>query len=394
MFVERQNLDSLIPKLETSAISRFLLRQGYQLRGREEGRAEAYGGSRGDIILLPIDRTLNDFIPHVLQIVEMFAVDGLTVDDVVTLMVLPDSDILRYRIDTPEAAFGNLRLSYSYEAMHALFDVLKFSAAGVSTHRTDYRNVSDEAQAYAKTCRFGQTELGSYVMKVYCPTRPVPIVEPGSEPFGRTSTRSTVENFEFIASEESADPSTPLPPTLNRQVAAAVKRLKPDSDFGRSYLTVRYLPVVVPERGLLSEPPIAASEPELENVQLDLGPFIYGRAQSIRDRLKKAEEFGREVVSGYITDLHKDRPNLKTEQSQQISLEVKYGSNFRKVTMRLLPAMYRQAVIWHDNNGQVRLDAVFDKRGRPWSVSELFELSLLDKTAVQGSLFSSLIDPE
>jgi hypothetical protein len=381
--------EEIISRLEPATIASFLRRNGYIRVGTESGIMEAYRDDSGRSILLPLDKQLGDYRRRLCEIVDLFAVDDLTSDDVLSLIVLPESDILRYRIETPDSSWGSLQLGYTYEATHALFDVLKYTAAGVSSHKRDYTNVSTEAQAFANGCRFGQTELGSFVLKVYCPVRPPSLPSFEYAAFGRETTKATLENFEFISSDESANPSVPLPASMNRQVASAVHRLKPYSDFGTSIVAVRYGPrTIMPNPGL----PLSIQPPQIEMaeqpVQLDLGPLVYSRAQSIRDRLKKAEEFGRETLVGYITDLHKDRPRSSVnEQSRQISMEVKYGSAFRKVTMRLVAGDYRKAVMWHDNNVQVRVDAVFDKRGKPWTVHELFELAAVDQGADAPSLF-------
>lgn len=384
-----KRLEEIASRLDSAGVGRFLVRNGFTPKSEDDGTSILYVGKQGELIIVPTNRHLRDYARRVREIIEMFATGWFTIEDVIALMVLPEADILRYRIETPDTVWGNLPLSYGYEAIHALHDTLKYSAAGVSSGKRDYRQVSDEAQAYAKLCRFGQTELGSFVLKIYCPTKPIARRDPSMESFGRLSTKSTIENFEFIASERAQNPSQPLPPTLNRQVASAVHRLKPGSDFGTSIVSVQYLPTSDSDL----ERPVLPPQQEIEDVTLDLGPFIYNRAQSIRDRLKKAEEFGRETVIGYITDLHKDRPTI-TEQSRQISLEVKYGASFRKVTMRLLPGDYRKAVLWHDTEEKVRLDAVFDKRGKPWSVNELFEFVPLDKNAPDVGLFSPPDPPQ
>ncbi len=377
----------LISRLDPGSIGEFIHRQGYTLAGSEAGVMEAYKDPNGYVILLPINKKMPDYHRRIIEILDMFVVDDVTIDDVISLIALPDFDIFRYRIESPSTAWGNLNLWYSHEATHALFDVLKFTAAGVSSQRQDYRQIPDEAKSYAKGCRLGQTELGSYVFKVYCPIRP-----PDSRGFinyGRETTKSTIENFVFASSEESENPSIPLPPAMNRQVASAINRLKPETDRATSSISVRFSPTFVPDSPSLPQsirqPIPIPSEPP---VNVELNAFIYSRAQSIRDRLKKAEKYGRESFVGYITDLHKDRPKISSaEQSRQISMEIKYGSSFRKITMRLVADDYRKAVTWHDNNQQVRVDAVFDKDGRPWTVNRLFELSLVEPQTNQLSLF-------
>jgi hypothetical protein len=264
--------------------------------------------------------------------------------------------------------------------MHALYDVLRYSAAGAMSNRVDYTNVSEQAKAYTNMCHFGQTEYGSFVLKVFCPTNPLNTSWTApEEPFGRVATRATLDNFEFLSHHESSDPSVPLPAAFNRQVASAVCRLKPESAFFSGGLHVRF--------SALSEPGAEELAPKTEAQQIDFDAFIYGRAQSVYDRLKRAEESQREVLQGYIVDLHKDRPESTDTPKHQITLDVKYGGTWRKVTLRLLPAEYRNAVLWHDTGSRVRLDGVIDRRGHVWSVAVLHDLVPMPDRQETGRLF-------
>lgn len=177
------------------------------------------------MFVIPRSQDARDYAKCVGGVIDVFSADDLTPDDVVGLIVLPNSDIFRYRVMTPESVWGRLRLGYTQQAMHALYDVLLYSAAGRMTQRRSYTNVAEEAKAFANQCQFGQTEYGSFVLKVFCPTNPINQAWDTNfdEPFGRGASRAVVENFEFLASEEASNPETPLPPTLNAQVASGAK---------------------------------------------------------------------------------------------------------------------------------------------------------------------------
>lgn len=125
---------------------------------------------------------------------------------------------------------------------------------------------------------------------------------------------------------------------------------------------------------------------------LDLDARVYRRAHSVHDRLKKAEEFARELLRGYIVELHKDRPLPDSEQSHEIKLDVKVGSTRRIVRLRLMRADYHKAVRWHDGNSEIDLDAVIDKRGHFWTVSELFHIGPAKKGPHTPNLFGHADD--
>jgi hypothetical protein len=382
------DIEGVLRRVDPESVAQFLKRRGFRRAGSKPGEVEVFANPASEVLLLPLNREASDYARRLRDLVELFTSDTASVDDVVGAIVLPDSDILRYRIESPETVWGHLRLSYTHEAMHALYDLLQYTAAGVSSQRTDYRRVSESAKAFADQCRFGQTEYGSFVLKVFCPTNPITARDDLGEPFGRVTTRALVENLEFLASEKSEDPSEPLPPTLNRNVASAVERLRPQASLGASTeVRVRYS-ALQPADGVLPMAP-----PPEEVATLDLGLFVFSRAQSVRDRLKKAREFEREVVRGYITELHKDRPSGANEQSHEITLEVKFGLTWRKLRVRLMPVQYREAVRWHDANLQIDVDAVVDKRSAVWSVSELISFKPTDRAQAGPGLFEGATLP-
>lgn len=362
-------IDNILSSLEPETVAGFLRRRGFVKVGAKPGRVEAYE-QKGVMLLVPQDRRSPDYVRRVRELLEVFTDDSTPLDDVLGTVVLPDSDVFRYRIQTPEATWGHLRLWYMSEAMGALFDVLKFTAAGVSSKLTAYTDVSESAKAFVNQCRFGQTEYGSFILKVFCPTNPIGVqADTLDEPFGRSTTRALVENFEFLSSERAQDPGESLPPAMNQQVASAVARLDPGVSMdARNEITLRFSPLA-PSSALI------APEPVVPSATVDLGPFVFSRAQNVRDRLKKAEEYQRELLRGFVVNLHKDRPTPKTEQSHEITMEVRVGlGHHRQVKLRLLPGDYRRAMAWQDSNTEIDLDAKIDKRGRVWTVAQLYDL--------------------
>lgn len=222
------DISSLLAKIDARAVADYLVRRGFRRTGGESGQVDVYMNSANEVVLVPLNCSSPSYPCKLRDLLELFVDNQTSIDDVVGNVVLPNSDILRYRIASPETTWGHLRLHYTHEAMHALFDLLQYTAAGVSTQRRDYRRISESAQSFANQCRFGQTEYGSFILKVFCPVNPIGVAhEVAAEPFGRTAVRAVVENLEFLASPKAEDPSEPLPPTLNRNVASAVERLRP-----------------------------------------------------------------------------------------------------------------------------------------------------------------------
>lgn len=378
------NIESVLLKIEPHVIAKFLVYKGYSRVGYKEGMAEVYANKKDEHILLPLRQDEPDYSRRILEISQLFVDKHTTLDDVVGTIVLPNSDIFRYRIETLDSAWGQLRLDYTHEAMHALYDMLQYTAAGVSTQRTDYKNVSESAKLFAQQCKFGQTEYGSFVLKVFCPTNPIGAARDHDEPFGRMTTKAVIENLNFLSNERSEDPSEPLPPTLNRNVAKAVWRLRPESSLNAvTEVQMRYNTLSDSSVGLIGK----RDDDEDKIAVLDLGPFVYSRAENVVERLRRAGEYARESLRGHITDLHKDRPVRAEEQSHEVTLEVKYGASWRQLRVRLLPKQYRDAMVWQDQDLLIDVDALVDKRSRVWSVSQLYSIAPVDKNHEEANLF-------
>ncbi len=367
-------LERVIGKIDPNTVGSFLITQGYERRNNQDNRFDIYESSSSQYLILPLDKSKPNYSRRILEILETFVDDECNIDDIIGRIVLPASDIIRYKVETPDTAWGHLRLSYGYDAIQALYDVFLFSAAGYATQRLDYRGVPESAKLFAKQCRFGQTEYGSFVLKIFCPLNPSGVRSENKEPFGRGSTLSVVENIAFLASEDSENPEEPLPPTMNRQVANAVQRLKPYESLGTSAaMHINF------SKSKSTE--ILISPLTDDATTLDFGPFIYSRAKGISDRLKKAEEFQHEILKGYIVNLHKDRPKSNEHQSHEVTIDVKYGTNFRQLRARLLPSQYRNAIKWHETDTPVLVDAVIDTRSKVWSV---FQLNKISASEIQG----------
>ncbi|MFN0134651.1 MAG: hypothetical protein ACKVS9_00870 [Phycisphaerae bacterium] len=370
----QQTVDALIAAIDPSMIAAFLMRCGFRGVGAKEGEAKFFENTEGVLIVLPASPAIPSFGRKLRDILEAFVTDTMPLDDVIANVVKPGCDVFRHTIATIESKWGSLPLTRCQEAVHAFYDTLRFSAAGLSSSRPDYRGgISENAKLYASQCHIGQTELGSFTVKVYCPTNPSGMTSHEvDEPFGRQANRAVIENLKFLASPKALEPTEPLPPTLNRQVASAVMRLGDrDTLFAKSTVALS-----LSSRELVGGHQTAFNgEPPLQ-LTVELGPFVSQHAQSVRDRLKKALEYERELLRGYIVELRKDKPVDEGEQSHEIKIEAKSGTGAgtRVIRMRLLPELYRNALRWHDSNEQVDLDAVIDKRTPAWTVAQLFEL--------------------
>lgn len=373
--------DYLLSSIEPDAVKVFLKSNGFVLTGSKEGIAEAYA-SKEETVIVPLVKDAREY-PHLLTSLLMYLSNylNLTVQDILGLIVNPFYDILRYRIQNEESRYGQLSVEEAKIATSGLYQVFYSSAQSVAKFKKRLK-VKDSANAYAGACRFGQTEYGSYVLKVYCPTTSLDLASESVEPYCREVTRGIVENFMFLSQCDVENPEEPLPPAMSKHVALSIKEMYPRLPLlFTGGLAVRYSPLQAENLLSISEG-VVIQEVEFKS-------NLFKQADIIYQRYCKAEEFDRELLTGYITDLHKDPPvqgdSLENEISHRVSIDLQYGNSRRKVMTKLLPSEYKKAIAWHDLETEIVLDAVIDKRSKKWVVHELFDLSPRDKS--QNLLF-------
>jgi len=376
--------DKLLRAVDPSLVRSFLLNSGFILSGKNESIAEAYRFKNKDIVILPLKKKMPDYKNLMLSLVEQVGhIMEISIDDVLGLIANPYSDIVRYKIESAESKFGHIRAEDIKAATNGLYQVLYNSAHNIAKYRKK-TNARDTAKSYADECRFGQTEYGSFVLKIFCPTSDIGMRTENIEPYGREVTRGVIENFQFLAESEVDNPEIPPPPAMSKHVVGAIKEMKPNNPLMFSAgLSVRYSPLKTKDNSKSQE--IVESEIQ----EIGFNNFLFDSADKLYIRYVKAEEFERELLTGYITDLHKDAPIQKEGQQydicHQISMDLKFGVGHRKVTTKLLPSDYHNAVKWHDEGVEIVVEAVIDKRSKKWVVHEL--ITLQPRESEQRTLF-------
>jgi hypothetical protein len=366
--------ESLLRAIDPLAVRNFLINSGFELSGKQADLAEAYRIDNGPIVILPLQQNSYEYAKLLSSLLEFVGHKmSLPFDDVLGLIARPNSDILRYKIETDESKFGHIRADEIKTATAGLYNTLLNSAQKIARIKNRLQ-IRSSAEAYAGACHFGQTEYGSFVLKVFCPTSDIGARTENSEPYCREVTRGVVENFQFLAQGNVDDPEVPPPQTMSKDVARSIMEMHPATPLTFSAgLSVRFSPL----KDLLPNTQESCrSQAELQEMQFK--NHLFERAEKVYQRYRKAEEFQRETLTGFITDLHMDPPTEKKRQDfdiiHQITMELRFGNGTRKVTSRMMPKDYLQAVEWHAQEIEIVLDAVIDKRSNKWVVHDLFGL--------------------
>lgn len=285
--------------------------------------------------------------------------NGISFDDVLTMASSLTSDIIRRQINDPVSKSGSCLLDDARRQYSALESLLLWSSKNLAARADTGGKLAAD---YLASCRAGQTEIGSYIIKVYAPIV-VPNASDEHRVFGREATMSAMANVDFLADEEYS-PEHPLPAEFDWHVCEAVMRLRSSEALWgeESELSVRYLKNIFATGDAV---PVAETE------TVPLKNMFFERATSLYETLRKGDLFETTTFTGTITDLHKDPPRSK-KQDHRITILAKFdqGGPERNVMMRLVPYDYKRATVWHDKDTRVRVHAKIDKRWRVWTTAE------------------------
>lgn len=120
---------------------------------------------------IPIDRNLRDYSKAMYRAIQNIAESlDKSVEQVVLELLNPLSDIIRVRIQQPDIESGSIFVEDALSLYENTKKLLTAAAMDIRNPQIYHRGRPDSmTQDFVSHCRFGQTEIGSYVVSVVCP---------------------------------------------------------------------------------------------------------------------------------------------------------------------------------------------------------------------------------
>ncbi len=376
--------ENILAVITPDQVKAFLRARGFaETASRREGWSIM--SRDGCSFVVPNDSELIGYADTISSIVESFTTTDITYDEVLYQVFEPNSELMTHRLADLESTSGTATLGTVMKVIKGYYEVIKENAKYVARGVLAAR-VVQRGKEYSRSCRLGQTDYGSFILKFILPSG-TPIVGPQGEQrtFGYEVTSLLEETFAFFAREDCVDVDVQQnkPPSLNRKVVEAISTISPTASLGAvSEVHFRHADTMFVETRQRVEAPVTRMD-----------SLYFDRIERVRQQFVRAESFQRDVYKCYITDLHKDSPTerppsavrtgdewVPPPKEHKITVELRTGTSRRKLRLVLLPAEYKEAVRWHDEEIPLRIDATIDKRTSNWNVSELHELTPLPTT--------------
>lgn len=168
------NYLDLAEHINTLLFSRYLKDTGWEQFPSRKTKVKVYQHENDTgfyQVNLPMDKSLSDYKEAMYLAVQTVAIaENRDPKSVLLYLLNPNSDILKIRLANPNVESGNIPFD---DAIRVYDNTKKLLAAAAQDilHPRKYHQgrIEDAVSKFLSECRFGQTEVGSYVVSVVCP---------------------------------------------------------------------------------------------------------------------------------------------------------------------------------------------------------------------------------
>lgn len=122
-------------------------------------------------VTIPMDNSLIDYQEAMYSAVQTVAeVEGKSIEQLMLYLLNPNTDILKIRLDKKNTEMGSIHFDDAINLYENAKKLLAATALDI-LHPKKYHQgrIDDVISNFLSNCRYGQTEIGSYVVSIVCP---------------------------------------------------------------------------------------------------------------------------------------------------------------------------------------------------------------------------------
>ncbi len=317
-------------------------------------------------VQVPQDPTLSDFSWLIGRALErVAAAQGCDLSHLIESIRHATWDLVKVQL----SGTNDLPLIASMAALNSLPKLLQASAQAVQTKRAHYRgSLSREIEAYMSSLRLAQTEVGSYILRVYSPLGELdeeapmlPGIAPLVLPFGRRVTSQLIANLQ--ATQEAARSRDEE--ALREAVAQGVSANLLDAlvAFGEVSAVDEGFAIELDWASALN-PPMLPRRVTFETRWL---PAMRRAADMLRHHVAGPQQLS---LSGFVQHLSEVRPG-DTPRQGKIKMSVLLHGAMRLVEVELHAESYNLAATAHANSSLLCVSGILEKRQDRWAFTQV-----------------------
>jgi hypothetical protein len=370
--------DAALASLNPVEVASYLRGTGWISQDWINARARLWirQGDGGRGLLLPTERQVADYAIRMGDLVERLAQS----EDRSELEVLSDLqtsgvDVVRVRAQPEHATDNSIPLDDGVEMVKAAREML-LAAASSTVQRRPYfpRRRPSEAVEYIQRVRLGQTEPGSYVVRLLSPVAPgFSTAGQGDmaldQPFERRAIRTLLHSLEAAKDAAEAAVQTGsfdrftavVEEGVNANLCDALTTLTATHDLSSLQVAVSWSS---------SRPPSNAEESNQVGIAAELSP-VFAEASRYFKEVLPIEMFD---LSGYVVRLD----HMPNEAGGRISVLTVMDDRQRSVTVDLPEPEYDRAVAAHSQDKPIRMVGRLVREGGRHVLADAQGLEILE----------------
>lgn len=164
----------LTEKISPLAFAKYLKDMGWEQFPSRRQYIKIFQYEKNDDffqVVIPTEKKLNDYKEAMYKaVVTVAEVENKSVEQVLLYLLNPNTDILKIRLEKKDIEAGNILFDDAIRMYENAKRLLAATALDI-LHPKKYHQgrMDDCVLKFLSSCRFGQTEIGSYVVSVVCP---------------------------------------------------------------------------------------------------------------------------------------------------------------------------------------------------------------------------------
>jgi hypothetical protein len=314
-------------------------------------------------LVIPMDFS-DDYAEVIIDATSRIAsLEGRRTEAVLTDLLTPEADILRFRVATRDVEI-TLPLQEGIDLLEGAKRALLTAACSVVNPRSHHPRMSrSESDQLLEACRLGQTEQGSFVVKIACPLSAVGR-GPSETPFVRRTTELLIKSAHRIVDAierdqvESVFEESPVLPTISSNLCDAILQMQATKENASLAISAQWASV-------LPEP----TQPDLP-AEVRFNPDYFDIVEDIYLRLRPSEGDSISVFVGTVETLNGDLGE-DGRRFGEVMLYIFHEDEILRARVTLTADQYAIADEAHMNGTMVVLNGTLRRGRRVHRVTEI-----------------------
>jgi len=329
-------------------------------------------------IQIPLDTQISDFSEAMLEVARRLQEDEhRPIKTILEDFLEPDADVLRYRIESHITEKGSIPIEESIRLLEGVKKALLATACSVNEPKLHHPRLdrSDPMQLL-KACRLGQTEYGSFVIKMICPLdaveNEIPLFQQNEEPFTRKVTQLMLDSAYRLVEAINKDRISELldenlkMPLISANFCDALMSMNAEHNDAKLELGLNYAPTR----------PVAYS---IKPRSVIFNKHHFRDLETICSHLKEQKNLDiKQNFVGYVEKLMGDWDDQTQERAGKVLLKLMHDDSVLTASASLSSEEHQQAIHAYEKNRNITIQGILRRTGRMNYIFDHSDFKIID----------------